>query len=121
MRKNRVNEAAAVPERQVLPAVLDHGRDLALLAAGAADVEIWTLILDWANAFMGVPLAPGERPFNLCVLEAPARRDKPPLYDGEPREGTVVAWRVLGFGGRPNPHRLLEGGFVCGPHRAWAS
>ena len=30
-------------------------------------------------------------------------RNRKPLYEGEPHSGTFVVWRVLGFGGRPNP------------------
>ena len=60
-------------------------------------------MLDFKDAFMGVPLAAAERPFNAAELDQPIRRSRPALFDGEALEGTVIVWPVLGFGGRPNP------------------
>ena len=35
-----------------------------------------TLILDFADAFMGIPLSPAESPFNVCELEVPIERTR---------------------------------------------
>jgi len=107
LKANGVNLASSTPERQVLPTVFQHARDVALLghlaeaAGGASDVEV--LVLDIKDAFMGVPLHPAEWPFNACGLDHTLRRDRAELYDGEPSEGRFVVWAVLGFGGKPNP------------------
>ena len=109
LRRNRVNEACCLPERQVLPTWLSHAVDLAILGHGAAHgaaaepLAVMTLILDLWNAFMNIPLADVERPFNVAVVEVPVERGRPPLFEGEPGRGTHIAWRVLGFGGKPNP------------------
>ena len=63
LRMNGVNATSATPERQVLSTMFDHGRDLALLAAeqvrAAREGEIVsTMVLDFENAFMTIPLAP---------------------------------------------------------------
>ena len=93
-----------VCERQVLPRGMDHGRDLALLADDLPEGEdIMTLVLDFSNAFMSIPLHPEERRFNCANAGFTLRRRRPPLYEGEPEEGTFVVWRTLGFGGKPNP------------------
>ena len=73
---NGVNSAAGTPERQVLPSVFDHGRDLALLAGtrpelGEQDLLLESMVLDFKDAFMSIPLAPSEHPFNTCFLEVP--------------------------------------------------
>ena len=65
LRRNSVNECAAVPERQVLPRFLDHALDLAAASASSAGPEDWrkkveTLILDFKRAFMTVPVAADE-------------------------------------------------------------
>ena len=59
--------------------------------------------LDFANAFMTVPLAPEEQPFMCTEVEYPVRRGRGPVRPGEPASGTYLVWRVLGFGGRSNP------------------
>ena len=107
LKANQVNLASSTPERQVLPTVFQHARDVALLgllaeAGGDAD-DIETLVLDVKDAFMGVPLHPEEWPFNACGLDQPLRRGREALYDGEPDAGSFVVWAVLGFGGKPNP------------------
>ena len=108
LRISGVNAASSTPERQVLPSVFDHGRDLAALASDWAQSPsetdvVETMVLDFKDAFMSVPLAEGERPFNTCALEVPVRRSRPELYPGEPEVGSIIAWRVLGFGGKSNP------------------
>ena len=60
-------------------------------------------IIDFADAFMSVPLAPAERRFNCAALPHDLRRERPALHASEPEAGRVIVWRVLGFGGRPNP------------------
>ncbi|CAK0817629.1 unnamed protein product, partial [Prorocentrum cordatum] len=89
LKANSVNEAVALTERQVLPAIHDHAIDLAMLSAQARQGEVaWTLVLDLADAFMSVPLHVDENRLALYLQAA---------------EGDFVAWRVLGFGGKPNP------------------
>ena len=104
LRANSVNRAVTLPERQVLPRPLDHAKDLAKLSQACGQGEVvLTMILDFADAFMGIPLAQEERPFNATVLAKPVNRGRPPEYEGEPEAGSCVVWAVLGFGGRPNP------------------
>ena len=135
LRRNRVNEACALRERQVLPTLFSHASDLAVLGRGAtqrtditdgyqrsppagcpaaptgsasagSESEDWvvvTLILDFADAFMAIPLADAERPFNVSAVDVPLRRGRKRLFHGEVASGTHVAWRVLGVGGKPNP------------------
>merc|ERR1712051_1027318 len=50
-----VNSTISMWERQVLPRFLDHVRDLAQASEMAA--EITTMLLDYSQAFMTVPLA----------------------------------------------------------------
>ena len=100
-RCSRINEAVHMCERQVLPSLLEHARDLALLSADGGVVQ--TVVLDFADAFMSVPLAQAELPFNCCSLGAPVDRGRESLYPGEPSSGSFVVFRVLGFGGKPNP------------------
>merc|ERR1712194_463030 len=62
LRANGVNGAVSVPERQVLPRGIDHGVDLALLGQGLSEGEdVFTLVLDFKDAFMSIPLHPDER------------------------------------------------------------
>ena len=60
-------------------------------------------MIDFKNAFMTVPLHPGEQAFNTSVAPHSVRRSRPELYDAEPPSGTFLVWRVLGFGGHSNP------------------
>jgi len=63
LRANSVNDAVALPERQVLPTVYHHARDLTVLAAGLGEAEcVRSLVLDVRDAFMGIPLATSELP-----------------------------------------------------------
>ena len=104
LRRNFVNAAAEVPERQVPPTVLHHATDLLTLTHHMTDTDaIETMVLDFADAFMGVPLASEEQAFNACYLEQGIARARPPAFRGEARHGKVIVWRVLGFGGKPNP------------------
>ena len=61
------------------------------------------MVLDFANAFMQIPLAKAEMRYNCAAVPQGLRRDRAPLDDAEPSLGSFVVWRVLGFGGRPNP------------------
>ena len=66
LRRNLVNEAAVVPERQVLPTVFHHGLDLAELSKDM-NVEgnaLHTMVLDFADAFMNISLHADEQPYN---------------------------------------------------------
>ena len=55
------------------------------------------------DAFMSLPLHPEEMRFNCARAEARLERKRDCLYHLEPATGTFIVWRVLGFGGRPNP------------------
>ena len=104
LRRNGVNASVDLPERQVLPRPVDHAKALAKLARSAGEGEgISVLVLDFRNAFMSVPLATTERRFNCAEVPEGLQRQRPKLDDEEVDEGTFVLWRVLGFGGRPNP------------------
>jgi len=106
LRANGVNLASSTPERQVLPSVHDHAKDLAVLGQHLLDqsgLELWTLILDVQDAFMGIPLAAPEQPYNGCATDLPIARTRDEAYPGEPVFGHYVLWAVLGFGGKPNP------------------
>jgi len=108
LKMNSVNLASSIPERQVLPTCFQHGLDLALLAAERAEhgkpgAEVITMILDLKDAFMGIPLAKSEYPYNACELKRPISRTRGPLFHGEASSGSVVVWSVLGFGGKANP------------------
>ena len=61
------------------------------------------MVLDFSDAFMGVPLADAEQGFNACHLSADIARNRGPAFAGEAASGRVIIWRVLGFGGKPNP------------------
>ena len=101
--RNHVNEAARVLERQVLPRGIDHVRDLAWLSRRGGLSEVEVLVLDFKDAFLSIPLHEDERKYNVSVLTGGVRRDRDPVYAGEPESGTCIVWKVLGFGGRPNP------------------
>ena len=103
-RMNNVNAAAVLPERQVLPRGVDHGADLAFLNEDKKDTEeLNTLILDFKDAFMSIPVAPREKRFNCARTGFELTRARDELFEGEARTATFVVWRVLGFGGRANP------------------
>ena len=104
LRINGVNSAVGLPERLVLPRPIDLGKDLAEMAMGLGQGGgLRVGIVDFADAFMSVPLAGDERRFNCAELASPIALGRPPLHPAEPPEGRLIAWRVLGFGGRPNP------------------
>ena len=104
LRANHVNAVVDLPERQILPRGVDHGIDLAQLEHQRRGHEsLHVAILDFADAFMAIPLHADEGRFNCAEVPERIRRSREPLAPSEPEEGTMVAWRVLGFGGRPNP------------------
>ena len=106
LKANRVNELVEVFERQVLPGGYDHAADVAeLLVAAAGDpkLSVDAAVLDYADAFMDVPLHEDEVRFNCAEVKTPVQRSRGPLCASEPISGTIVLWRVLGFGARPNP------------------
>lgn len=104
LKVNEVNLAVGLPERLVLPRPVDLAVDLAELhAATGPEGQLAVGIIDFADAFMSVPLRPEERRYNCAEVPAGLRRDRPPLHASEPQSGQLVVWRVLGFGGRPNP------------------
>ena len=91
LRISRINDASTTAERTVLPRPADHGGDLAQFAGRPGIVA--SLVLDYEDAFMMIPLHDLERKFNCAVVED--------LFPGEPPQ--VIVWKVLGFGGRANP------------------
>ena len=101
LRASCVNSASTVPERQVLPRFTDHARDIALASQGGHDVGVF--IIDFSNAFMTLPLAAAEQPFNTSVAPHQVVRTRAPLHPSEPQSGSFLVWRVLGFGGHSNP------------------
>ena len=48
-------------------------------------------------------MAAGERRYNCAELPTAIDLGRAPLHPDEPPSGRMVVWRVLGFGGRPNP------------------
>ena len=100
-RASRVNEASVVHERQVLPRFADHAHDLATLAAFGSSVGVF--ILDFKHAFMTIPLAREEMPYNTSVVPGRITRTRTALDSAEPTSGELLVWRVLGFGGHANP------------------
>ena len=66
LKANKVNRAARFRERQVLPIPRDHVKGLARAATRKRRMQrntalISTLIIDFENAFMSIPLATAER------------------------------------------------------------
>ena len=101
LRANSVNRSVRLPERQVLPRPVDHARDMADLSAHTNGLS--TLVLDFKDAFMSIPLHEAERRY--CCAEVPQglERRRTEISPGEPLSGNFVSWRVLGFGGRSFP------------------
>ena len=52
---------------------------------------------------MTIPLSSGEQAFNCCEVSQGLSRTRDKVYADEPETGKFIVWRVLGFGGRPNP------------------
>ena len=52
---------------------------------------------------MSLAIHPAERRFNCAHTTAAIERTRPPLFEEEANRGKFVVWKVLGFGGRPNP------------------
>jgi hypothetical protein len=72
--RNSVNSAVKLAERQVLPRPLDHAKDVALLSEHLRNNEVVsTLVLDFKNAFMSVPLKDSERRFNCAKVASPLK------------------------------------------------
>ena len=101
LRASAVNSASVVSERQVLPRFIDHARDVALASRGGDQVGVF--VIDFQNAFMTLPLAKAEQPFNTSVAPHVVHRSRQALYQNEPSSGKFLVWRVLGFGGHSNP------------------
>ena len=104
LRANCVNSAVTLLERRVLPRGIGHGLDLALLGSSFEEGEdVFTLVLDFQNAIMTIPLHVDEQRFMCAHTGFTLRRTREAVYDDEPEEGAFVVWRTLGFGGRSNP------------------
>ena len=100
-RASSVNLASTVSERQVLPRFLDHAHDLAALSALGSSVGVF--VLDFKHAFMTIPLSEAEMAFNASIVPDSISRTRKKLDESEPTSGTILLWRVLGFGGHANP------------------
>ena len=100
LKRNHVNRAVRLSERQVLPRFTDHASDIACLSELG---EISVMIIDFKHAFMTLPLAEAEQRYHCSFIPEGVRRRRPPLDESEPDRGTFVVWRVLGFGGKPSP------------------
>jgi len=104
LRVNGVNSVVRLPERQTLPRPLDHALDAAALRADVGkNGLVASFVLDVKDAFMSVPLHPDEMAFNCAELPEDMALERRPLDGQEARKGKFLIWRVLGFGGRPNP------------------
>ena len=114
LKASSVNSASKVSERQVLPRFVDHARDLALSSQDRSGMGVF--VIDFKNAFMTLPLADSERPFNTSVAPHAVVRSRSTLYKDEPTSGTFLVWRVLGFGGHSNP--LTYSRAACSATRA---
>ena len=109
LRLNKVNSAVTLPERLVLPRPTDLAADMAdLRAAASPDAVLQLGIIDFADAFMSIPLHASERRFNCAEIAGGLRRQRAALHPAEPESGQLVVWRVLGFGGRPTPWSLVD-------------
>ena len=97
MAANGVNGAVHLTERQDLPRGIDHGIDLAQLGAPLADDEdVFSLVLDFKDAFMSVPLHHDEQRFNCANAGFDLHLGRDPRYPGEPDVGRFVVWRCVG-------------------------
>ena len=99
-----MNAAVRLPERQVLPRPIDHALDLVNLNSAREEGEsLMVLVLDFKDAFMSIPLHEDEQPFNCTRLAQDITLGRPPIDADEASQGSCIVWRVLGFGGKPNP------------------
>ena len=62
-----------------------------------------TLIMDFKDAFMSIPLRAEERRFCCASVPQKLKRRRQEITPEEPPVGSFVVWRVLGFGGRSFP------------------
>ena len=86
-------------ERIVLPRPVDHGWDLYdlwMLLAGetlAKDAKVWSLVVDYKDAFMSTGTLASEQRFTAAQVN-----------DSDSPTGCYVyIWRTLGFGGKTFP------------------
>ena len=124
-RASSVNCASTIGERQVLPRFSDHGNDLAALSALGSSVGVF--VLDFKHAFMTVPLSEAEMAFNASTIPGGTTRSRKALDKDEASSGTILLWRVLGFGGHatPGPFKDSDGSsthrtsLAVSSHRRW--
>jgi hypothetical protein len=91
IRINGVNSLSSFGERVVCPRGIDHAVDLASLKEKFPGKPIFTLVLDFVDAFMSLALHPDEMRFTAAEV---------PAASGI---GPVLVWRVVGFGGKVFP------------------
>jgi hypothetical protein len=119
LRRNYVNDAVLLPERQVLPRPVDDARDLGLLSEGLrSHEELSMFILDYADAFMSIPLHPDERCYNCAEVELPLARNRKAAFEWGGLQGLLyrlasswVRWQAESLGLQPR-------GVVCHEDRA---
>ena len=95
LKRNHVNKAVVLPERQVLPRPIDHGVDIARLASELKPGAVLaSMVLDFKNAFMQVPLVAEEMPYNCASVAQGINRTRAAFDDQEPDSGSFVVWQV---------------------------
>ena len=88
MRRSHVNAHARVHERIVLPRITDMINDaLALQSLTESDEELDMTVLDWADAFHSMGVAPAEFPHQIV----------------KGFEGTYIGYETVLFGGAGSP------------------
>ena len=90
-----INGAAGTWERVVLPRAVEHAVDLSDLAAIGPHVA--TLVVDFSDALMVVPLHRNKQPYSCA--EVPCIRENGGF--------AFVVWGALGFGGMGGGRRIL--------------
>ena len=98
---SRVNNLSCCAERQVLPRFGDHALDIAL--AGRVSETAKVMVLDFAHAFMTIPLHDDEMAVSCTNVPEGMSRTRDPVIEKESKFGYFLVWRVLGFGGHANP------------------
>ena len=99
LRRGGANLLANLFERIVLPRPNDHAWDLLhlwqLLASRTLppDSRVWTLIVDFSDAYMSTGTLPEEQRYTAAEVD-----------DEDSSTGKLIyVWHTLGFGGKPSP------------------
>ena len=89
----------------MLPRFFDLAKDVAHVSRMGLGHDV--SILDFANAFMTIPLHPDEQPFNASIVPQGIRRSHPQLFENEPEPGSVQLCLVA----TPTPGLFSRGEF----------